>query len=180
MNKRNDITPEDIELFREAIGPVSRLQSDRAEVPTARPDAVPEQSLLQTREILAESLYGNFDESELETGDELLHAQTGVTPNVLRKLRRGQYSLQARLDLHGMTVAIAKQALSDFLRDCQAAGYRCVIVIHGKGNGSLQRRPILKGKVNYWLQQRRDVLAFCSARTVDGGTGAVYVLLKKS
>ena len=78
-----------------------------------------------------------------------------------------------------MTILIARQSLSEFLRRRRLSGARCVRIIHGKGRGSAQGLPVLKNKVNYWLQQRDDVLAFCSARPVDGGTGAVYVLLKR-
>jgi DNA-nicking Smr family endonuclease len=125
-------------------------------------------------------LYGDYDASDLETGEELLYRQPGLPPSVLRKLRRGQWSVQASLDLHGMTVPVAKDALSNFLRASRLTGRRCVLIIHGKGNGSHQRQPVLKGKVNLWLQQWNNVLAFCSARAVDGGTGAVYVLLRNS
>jgi len=114
----------------------------------------------------------------LETCDELLFSRSGLQHKVLRKLRRGQYAIGAELDLHGCTVVEARNLLVAFLNSCRHEQIRCVRIIHGKGNRSLQRQPILKGKVNYWLQQRDEVLAFCSARPVDGGAGAIYVLLK--
>jgi len=78
-----------------------------------------------------------------------------------------------------MTVDVARKSLSSFLATCGALDNRCIKIIHGKGRGSKGKQPVLKNRLNYWLQQRDDILAFCSARPVDGGTGAVYVLLKK-
>ena len=78
-----------------------------------------------------------------------------------------------------LTVPLAKEALFSFLRSAAMAGHRCVIIIHGKGHGSFQKQPVLKGKLNLWLQRRKDILAFSSARPADGGTGAVYVLLRR-
>ena len=125
-----------------------------------------------------EMLSGDFELSELETGDELWFARPGLQHQVLRKLRRGRTSVGAELDLHGMIVAEAHQAVDGFIRRVREANIRCVRIIHGKGNGSLHQRPILKGKVDVWLRRRDEVLAFASARPEDGGTGAVYVLLK--
>jgi DNA-nicking Smr family endonuclease len=79
-----------------------------------------------------------------------------------------------------MTVPMARQALSAFLQTCQLKAARCVRIIHGKGRNSQHGLPVLKHKLNKWLQQRNEVLAFCSARQTDGGTGAVYVLLKQN
>jgi DNA-nicking Smr family endonuclease len=121
-----------------------------------------------------------LDAAELETGEELLYCRTGLQHSVLRKLRRGHYSVGAELDLHGMRVEEARQALGAFLQHALAGDTRVVRIIHGKGNGSLNKQPVLKGKVNHWLRQRNDVLAFCSARPVDGGTGAIYVLLRRT
>ncbi|MEZ5671388.1 MAG: Smr/MutS family protein [Thiotrichaceae bacterium] len=90
----------------------------------------------------------------------------------------GQFSISAELDLHGLIVSQAREAVVDFLHYCRDRSLRCVRIVHGKGYGSWQKQPILKGKLNHWLRQRDEVLAFCPARGVDGGTGAVYVLLK--
>jgi DNA-nicking Smr family endonuclease len=98
--------------------------------------------------------------------------------NVLRKLRRGQFSISAELDLHGLRVEEARQALSHFLYHCRVNKKRCVRIIHGKGYRSANNQAVLKSKVNHWLRQHDDVLAFCSARAQDGGTGALYVLLR--
>lgn len=120
-----------------------------------------------------------FEPAELETGEELLYARTGLPRRLLRQLRQGKFSMGAELDLHGMTVPMARQALAQFLEECERNAVRSARIIHGKGRGSYQKEPVLKGKVSAWLQQRDEVLAFCSARPADGGTGALYVLLKR-
>jgi DNA-nicking Smr family endonuclease len=97
---------------------------------------------------------------------------------VLFSLQRGQIEPTLELDLHGLTTEYARALLRAFLADCAHRRVRCAKIIHGKGRGSAQRQPVLKCKVNYWLRLREDVLAFCSAPRYDGGTGAVYVLLR--
>ena len=87
--------------------------------------------------------------------------------------------IEAELDLHGLTAERAEPMLATFLAECQQQQIRCVRVIHGKGWGSRDNRPVLKSKVNYWLRQSDAVLAFCSATIEDGGTGALYILLKR-
>ena len=119
------------------------------------------------------------DYAVIETGEELLFVRPGLRASTVRKLRRGQYATQAELDLHGLRVPDAHTLLKQFLRDCRLQDKRCVRIVHGKGLGSEGKIPVLKGKLNVWLRRHRDVLAFCSARPNDGGTGAVYVLLKK-
>lgn len=121
---------------------------------------------------------GFFDTEAAETGDELLYKKPGIQDKVFRKLRRGQIAVAAELDLHGYTVLHARDSLSDFLQECVTRNRRCVRIIHGKGLRSGQGRPTIKSRIGKWLQQRQEVLAYCSARQVDGGTGAIYVLLK--
>lgn len=96
----------------------------------------------------------------------------------MRRLARGGFSVQAEIDLHGMTASEAHEALAGFVEDSRARGLTCIRVVHGKGRGSGARGPVLKLKVDRWLRQWSGVLAFVSARQVDGGTGAVYVLLR--
>jgi DNA-nicking Smr family endonuclease len=97
---------------------------------------------------------------------------------VLRKLRRGHWIVQAELDLHGLTRTEAHEAVAGFLREALRRARRCVRIVHGKGLGSKNREPVLKGKVRVWLAQRDDVLAFCQAPAAQGGSGAMLVLLK--
>jgi DNA-nicking Smr family endonuclease len=180
MRRRTELSPEDAELFRREIGPINPMQHDRADLDAALPSPLPRQTWREQRQVPKELLSGDFDPTELETGDELVYLRPGLQRNILRKLRRGHYSVHRELDLHGYTVPQAHETLAAFLYNARLHDERCVRIVHGKGINSRNQQPILKGKLNIWLRQRDEVLAFCSARPVDGGTGAVYVLLAKS
>jgi len=113
------------------------------------------------------------------TGDAALSFQrAGVRIQVMRRLRRGLYPVDDELDLHGLTQSAARNQLADFLAHSRDGGLRCVRIIHGKGYRSGARGPVLKVAVNLWLRRHMDVMAFVSARAIDGGAGAVYVLLR--
>lgn len=127
---------------------------------------------------LAEEERDLYSDHEIEAGDELEYAVSGIQKRVLQDLRRGKIQVQGELDLHGLTSKDARDALNDFIQQCQRRSIRCARIIHGKGLGSTDRQPVLKQKVNIWLRQFEEVLAFCSATSRDGGTGAVYVLLR--
>jgi DNA-nicking Smr family endonuclease len=130
------------------------------------------------RAVLGESLSDGIDpDTLLETDDQLSWRRPGLGPDVINKLRRGHWSTQAEVDLHGHRVDEARAALSAFLHEAARAGVRCVRVVHGKGLGSRDRLPVLKGKVRHWLTQREEVLAYTQARAADGGSGALIVLL---
>lgn len=165
-------------LFRKAVSGTRPLKQDRKNPHKPRRKPVPLQRHRDNQEVVASLLSDDFS-PDIETGEELLFARSGIQERVLRKLRRGQFAIEAELDLHGYIVPEAREAIAAFLRDAVQAGKRCVRIIHGKGLGAEGRLPVLKIKVNSWLRQKDQVLAFCSARQQDGGTGAVYVLLKK-
>ena len=175
----------DARLFREAVQDVKRLAHgssglprDKADMATQRrPVPLARFSRADRHAVLRESLSGDAGDPELAAGDELVYHRAGVQMTVLRKLRRGQYRVQAEIDLHGMTVVEAKQALRDFLAGALHRQFRCVRIIHGKGLRSGHRGPVLKGAVSSVLRRVGAVVAYVSARQVDGGTGAVYVLL---
>jgi DNA-nicking Smr family endonuclease len=140
---------------------------------------VPVQSLRGEHAALDESRTGALDEDiAFETGEELAFVRGGVSRQVLRRLRRGHWLVQGHLDLHGMNRAEAHEAIAAFLRAAVRHARRCVRIVHGKGLGSKNREPVLKGKVNVWLARREEVLAFCQAPPAQGGSGAVLVLLK--
>jgi DNA-nicking Smr family endonuclease len=168
------------ELFATSVGQVIPLRKPAApHLARPRPAPHPQQREADEAAVLAESIADEFDaESLLETDDTLAFRRPDVGADVVRKLRRGVWALQAQLDLHGLRREEARERLGAFLRESARAGLRCVRVIHGKGNGSPGREPVLKGKVRHWLVQRDEVLAFTQARPVDGGAGAVIVLLK--
>jgi DNA-nicking Smr family endonuclease len=151
----------------------------RAEHKRQLPPPIPQQRLRDDREALKDSLgSGSPWDAGMETGEELNYLRNGVSPQILRKLRRGFWVIQDELDLHGLTVEEARTLLGEFLARCIRRGLRCVRIIHGKGLRSRNREPVLKRRVAGWLIQREAILAFCQARSVDGGGGAVVVLLK--
>jgi len=162
------------DLFRKAVGKIRPVKQDKIHPKPKRRKPVPEQTLRDQREVMDSLLSDEYEPAEIETGDELLYTRPGLQHSVIRKLRRGQYAIEAELDLHGAT-----EAVNTFLKNARDHDKRVVRIIHGKGNSSEGKLPVLKGKVNSWLRQKGEVLAFCSARPNDGGTGAVYVLLKR-
>ncbi|HEY6513436.1 MAG TPA: Smr/MutS family protein [Burkholderiaceae bacterium] len=166
-------------VFASAVGPVRTLsRHDRAQVPRDRPEPQPRQRELDEREAMREALSDEVDvESLLLTDDGLSYRREGIGPDVPTRLRRGQWALQGELDLHGLTREAAREALAAFVRESHRRGLRCVRVVHGKGHGSPGRQPVLKEKVQRWLAQRREVIAFAQASGAQGGAGALLVLL---
>jgi DNA-nicking Smr family endonuclease len=166
------------ELFREAMRGVTPLRP-RARAPQARrnPPARARFTAADRAMVLVESLSGLGPGDIKDTGDEISFRRPGVQDGVMRKLKRGDYRVEEVCDLHGLRVEEAKLALRAFLADALAHRLRCVRIIHGKGMGSGPRGPVLKNAVNTILRKTGPVLAFSSARRVDGGTGAINVLL---
>lgn len=173
----SDDPDQDSDLFRRAVADVKPLQSEKEVVGPPKPAPVARFTRADEQEVLRESIADDRD-ADLETGEELNYAQPGVAERTFRKLRRGQLSVEAEIDLHGLTAAQAREALKDFIQVSMDRDLRCVRVIHGKGLRSGVRGPVLKPNLNRWLRRWNQVLAFATARPVDGGTGAVYVLLK--
>lgn len=179
MSSKSKPSDNDTTSFPDAVGAVRSLKQDRIAPHRQRRKPMPHQTLRDQREVMRSLLSDEYEASDVETGEELLYTRPGLQHTVIRKLRRGQYAIEAQLDLHGATVAQARERVDAFLNIAQSHGKRCVRIIHGKGNTSAGKLPVLKGKINSWLRQKDEVLAFCSARPNDGGTGAVYVLLKR-
>ena len=173
MNKHLDES--DAQLFRESVGDAEPLSHDRAEAYRRKPAPVPIDQPAYLREQDEQAL---LSESEVETHEFLSYARAGLQNRVFSDLQRGHIPIELEVDLHGLTAAFARDVFDDFLAECTRRRVRCARIIHGKGYGSQARQPVLKSKVNYWLRLREDVLAFCSATRRDGGTGAVYVLLR--
>jgi DNA-nicking Smr family endonuclease len=146
-----------------------------------RPPPLPRQRELDERAALAATLSDEVTlESLLLTDDGLSFRRAGIGPDVVNKLRRGHLALQGQVDLHGHTRDEARDLLAGFIRESHRRGMRCVRVVHGKGNGSPGRQPVLKGKVQKWLAQCAEVLAFAQATGPQGGAGALVVLLAGS
>ncbi|MBR6000062.1 MAG: Smr/MutS family protein [Oxalobacter sp.] len=171
----------DRELFLKGIGEgVVRLDaSDRVQTAAERPKPIPMQRLADEKKVLDESLSDEFSiENMLDTDDQLSFHREGLSIDIVKKLRRGHWVIQDDLDLHGMRRDEAREMVVQFLKMAEVRGIRCVRIVHGKGLGSINNEPILKKLVFKWLVQRSDVMAFCQAKPVDGGSGAVVVLLK--
>ena len=166
-------------LFARAVGPTQPLRPHGRVVhppPPAPPQA--RQRALDEQAVLREALSDEFDASTLLHVDEhLSFRRPGVGQDVTAKLRRGHWAVQAQIDLHGLRRDAAREALGQFLREARRAGLRCVRVVHGKGLGSPGRTPVLKAKVHGWLIQKQEVLAFVQAKPLEGGAGALLVLL---
>ena len=173
--KKSDIS-EETDLFRQAMQGVkplthTKIATEKKRLTPQRPAKIKNES---------EEGFPFSDHERLDpvnTEDFLEFARSGVQYKVLRKMRQGQYNAEAILDLHGKTGREASESLSQFLLQCQHQGLRHILIIHGKGRDT--NRPVLKNKLNNWLRQTEQVIAFCTATPRHGGNGALYVLLRR-
>lgn len=166
-------------MFRDAIGEVRPLAHDLADARATPPAPHPTQTIADRAAVVRELATTPIAEMELEQSDPLSYVRDGVAPRILRRLGKGEFAVRDELDLHHMTAAVAAEALSQFLTACRRQGRLCVRIVHGKGLRSKHGGPVLKRLTDKLLRQRGDVLAYRSARAVDGGTGAVIVLLRR-
>ena len=184
-------TTDDGKTFREAVRDVKPLAQTAKPAGLERPRAhVPRRGAIRARlrsdlheimPLVAAAPVGDANSPEqgsIGGADALVFRRPGVRTQVLRRLRRGLFPIEDELDLHGLSQSAARDQLAEFIAVNCAAGHRCVRIIHGKGYRSGARGPILKIAVDSWLRRHGDVMAFSSARAIDGGTGAVYVLLR--
>jgi DNA-nicking Smr family endonuclease len=173
-------SPPDDEDFRKALVGVAPLAGPRRrELRKDPPTPRARQTERDEQAALAESLRGpQSADDAMDSGEELVYLRDGMSPQILRKLRRGHWVVEDTLDLHGMNRVQAAASVADFVRRCVRRRIRCVRIVHGKGLGSLNREPVLKGKLHKWLTPRDEVLAYCQAPAREGGSGAVLVLLK--
>ena len=173
------VSNSDTELFREAVRGATLLVPPARVTHREKPPAVPVQSMLDEYDALSESISGPIPwDQSMETGEELIFLRAGLPRDTLRKLRRGHWAIQDEIDLHGLNRDDARLRLAEFLGNCVKRGLRCLRIVHGKGLRSPRREPVLKGKMNQWLSQRDEVLAYCQAPSGWGGAGALLVLLK--
>lgn len=179
---KGKISEEEQQFFRDEVADVRPLKSEkRVETDKNKPSAKPgyHQDYSEPEESTNFNILSDpVDLHEAAVDDVLFFARSGIQQKVQKKLRRGEFPIEEELDLHGYTVAEAKTALQDFLYECKRQHIRYIRIIHGKGYRSEQKIPVLKSHVAYWLPQLSQVLAFSSAQPKDGGTGALYVLLK--
>ena len=179
MPKKPIITQEDLDAFHRAVEGTKpliqkKVRMDKRKKPIKHSD----------RSVLTDehSETFNFSSGEylepLQSEEFISYQTSGIANKILRKLRKGQYNIEAILDLHGKTVDNARLAIDRFLNECLQQELRVVLIIHGKGHHS--HVPVLKNKVNHWLRETNSVLAFCSASPAHGSRGATYVLLKRT
>ena len=168
------------QLFSLSVGAITPLRSRNLIDTTPTPiPPLPMQHWLDEERVLRESISDDFDVSTLlDTDDQLSFRRPGIGVEITRRLRSGHWSIQRQLDLHGLRTDEAREALGQFIRHAHKTGLRCVRVVHGKGLGSPGKTPVLKGRVQRWLVQKKEVLAFVQARPMDGGAGALLVLLQ--
>lgn len=170
---------DDVTLFRDAVKDVIPFTAPPESLFKLKPKPIPLQFIRDERQALVDSLSDHYIPAhEIETGEELLYLRDGHSPDILRKLRRGHWVIQAKIDLHGLISDEARLYVSAFISDCKKRGIRCVRIVHGKGLGSRNREPVLKHKLRGWLMQKDEVIAYAEAKKQDGGSGAVLVLLK--
>jgi DNA-nicking Smr family endonuclease len=180
-NVKKSVSKEDAELFRQTIGEIKPLrhnkQHPKSPTKEKRISAIaPKRKALTGAESWLTYL---APEDWLDPEDSLHFAKTGVQHKIIQQLKRGQIPLEARLDLHRQTLNEAMTTVTNFIDICVKQGKRCVCIIHGKGRISANAKPVLKNFLNQFLRQHTQVLAFQSTIPKHGGTGAVYVLLKR-
>lgn len=174
------------DAFADAMRGVRRLDDrQRAVVPPPKRQLRPrpiEGPNAEALAALSDLVSGGGEFDITDTTEFIEGAVTGVDRRLVRRLRRGDFAFRRHLDLHGMTVEQAREAVTAFLRAAIRDGERCVLLIHGRGLNSPERVPVLKRNLLVWLSRgawARSVLAFASARPCDGGAGALYVLLRR-
>lgn len=174
------------ELFIRAVGrvialPLQHQPGHKASLQRVQPAPIATQQQRDDEAVMREAMSDDFDvETLLHTDETLSYRRPGMGLDVVRKLRQGSWSIQRQLDLHGFRREDARDALGAFIREANKAGVRCVRIVHGKGLGSPGKMPVLKGRVQSWLIQKQEVLAFVQARPAEGGAGALVVLLAQS
>lgn len=190
-SSKDDLTDEDINLFRKAAKGTTPLRQHKKgnkkvditiTTPNKKRGSSPSVSRSEEDSRYSHLHEINYDATiteEVTAADILNYSRPGPQNKLLRKLRRGQLPIEDTLDLHGLRVTGAYSEIMRFINHSLSSGYRCIKIIHGKGRGAQTDKPILKNKVNNWLKQIPQVMAFCSAQPSEGGIGAVYILLKK-
>lgn len=172
-----NLSPEERALFRDAVKSVKPIKYDKIS-PTHKQEKIRKKTKQKEQNLQKEYYLSDYHPEPIDSDAYLLYCKPNLDPKIMKKLRNGNFPLQARLDLHGKTIAQAKTLLSSFIHFCQHDSVKHALIIHGKGMGSLTGEAKLKQFINHYLKQFPQVLAFCSAKNKDGGKGAVYVLLK--
>ena len=179
MSKKSANSSQHYSEFQHAMQDVEPLRNDKVIHDNPKPPAIPIKTIEDEEQVLVDMMSDEYEPLDIQPGDILSYCRDGVQNRVFRKLRRGHYRISDELDLHGMNAKQAKEILLLYLQQVKQLESCCVRIIHGKGHRSSYKGPVLKRKVDHWLRLHGRVLAFHSALPCDGGTGAVYVLLKR-
>ncbi len=178
-SKSQDPQDPELELWRNSTQDVQPLKVRQRTLPPRRKINLRAMAEREHQAVLQESLHAEIEVEDFDSGDETQFRRDGISLGTLRKLRRGQYAVQACCDLHGLTRQQAHAETLAFLAEARAQNWRCIKIIHGKGLRSPQGLPVLKRRVETTLLRTDAVLAFCSAPPWNGGHGAVLVLLRR-
>ena len=173
----------DDDLFKKEIGevkPIKRKDKVDTYSQIPKPKPVAKKFLEDEKKVLTDSISDNFESIDYFLArDELFYIKTNHSPDIVKKLRNGNWIVEESIDLHGLTSDEAKVALVEFISYCKQRGIRCIRIIHGKGYNSKNKEPVLKNKVKKWLIQKQEVICFVQAPNHDGGGGALITLLEK-
>lgn len=175
---KDDTSKNSRSLFQDSVTGVKRLEQDRVAPYRAAKSTKALQREADERRVLEELLDESDEMVSFHSGDELKFLREGYPPRLIKRLRRGDFSIQDQLDLHGLFSSEAKQETHYFINQCAKDRISAVRIIHGKGLNSRDKKPIIKNLLIGWLKKNQHVVAVCSAPATDGGTGAIYVLLK--
>ncbi len=167
------------ESMNSLLGSVSVLKQDKVSPYRAPVEPIPKQRLADDKRVMEELLQAQDEEASFESGDELKFLRQGYPERTLKRLRRGDFSIQDELDLHGLIASEAKAMTHEFINECAYHNVSAVRIIHGKGNHSRNKKPVLKNLIIGWLKKNQFVIAATSTPRNDGSTGAIYVLLKQ-
>lgn len=166
------------DLFREAVGPVRRVRSERDRSRRPAPEPKPTQRQRDEARVMEDLAHAPIDFAEVETGEEISYLAPGLQKRVIHRLRRGHWRVQDHIDLHQMNLETARKCIREFLEHARREGLTCIKIIHGKGLRSGPEGPQIKRLTASMLSRHSQVAAFASAPPHDGGTGAVHVLLR--
>ena len=183
MSKNPPLTPEERELFRNSVKINHPVRQDKLPAPSPpvkkRKPATPINRTTPPPMGISQSFLEKLSPEDWLTAEDYIHfARTGIPLRTLNKLKRGLLPIEARIDLHRLRGDEMLQVVEAFLQRCLVQGQRHVLIVHGKGSNETNKPPVLKNVLNLWLRQHTAVLAFCSAKPRDGGSGTLYILLK--
>jgi DNA-nicking Smr family endonuclease len=155
-----------------------KVKSKTIDSAPKKPKPIPRKLIEDEGKALLDSLSDEYVSPEIELDENNYFLRPGHSPDIIKRLKRGYWTVEGTIDLHGLVTEEAKECVVKFIQECKKKGIRCIRIIHGKGYGSINKEPVLKNKVRNWLSQKDEVIGFSEAPRHDGGSGVVIVLLK--